>query len=374
MLMYQFTRVNMKKNTYKSIINMKEIARQAGVTRTTVSYVLNERYKKDLKITDQVVQKVFAISKKLGYRRNALACLIKKGNSNIIGFLGDIGEQGNAYMTGMLKGMTETLQDNNYLLKLFSLTDQNFKELCRQCVEQRLGGVICRLSDELKLEYLRREFAHYKIPVVLLGNSIQHDWCSRVITDDISGITLALEHLVSLGHRKIGHLTIDVEMGLVIARREGFIKGLKIAGIPFKKKSIFSIPPGFAMHKDYYALFDNFFKSFKPTAVICASDALAMKLEIWAYARGVRIPEALSITGFGNQDFSLLACPPLTTIAQPMALMGKRAAEIILEIAEKKEISYSDELLPVKLVIRESTGLACDVSEQIIERAIKKNH
>jgi LacI family transcriptional regulator len=239
---------------------MKDIAQLAGVSRQTVSLVLNGRYLRDLKISSKVASRVNSAAQQLNYHRNALACSMKNGHSNVVGFIGDIGEQGNAYMTGMLKGMSETLQNKNFLLKIFSLTQLNFEDLCRQCIEQRPGGVICRIRDETMLDYLRREFEPYNIPVVLLGNSFKHDWCSRIVTDDERGIGLAVAHLVSLGHRRIGHVTVETEMELTVVRQHGFISSMRDAGLEVTGKSVLSVPLSFAMQDSHYHLFDDFFE------------------------------------------------------------------------------------------------------------------
>ena len=337
------------------MVTAKDIAKEAGVSRPTVSLVLSGRYQRDLKISEAVAERVKAAARKLNYHRNAVACSMRSGKTNVIGFLGDLGEIGNSYMMAQIDGMTDALQKHNCLLKLFSLKKDNFRELCDQCAEQRVAGVICRTADEELLEYLHIQCSGNKIPVVLLGNSIHHDWCPRVVTDDERGMELAVDHLVRTGCRRIGYVNVTKEMGLVIARKKGFLRAMKKHKEKIENAGIVDFPFGFAMKKEHYALLDKFYRENHPDALVCVSDAVAMKVEIWAYSRDIRIPKDLSITGFANLDFAMLASPPLTTIAQPIKEMGSMAAEKVLQMA-RNEASADDVVLPVELIIRDSTA------------------
>ena len=338
------------------MVTAKDIAKEAGVSRPTVSLVLSGRYQRDLKISEAVAERVKAAARKLNYHRNAVACSMRSGKTNVVGFLGDLGEVGNSYMMAQIDGMTDALQKNNYLLKLFSLKENNFHELCDQCVEQRLAGVICRTTDEELLEYLHIQCSENKIPVVLLGNSIHHDWCPRVVTDAERGMELAVDHLVQTGCRRIGYVNVTKEMGLVIARKKGFLRAMKKHKGKIENAGILDFPFGFTMQKEHYVLLDEFYRESHPDALVCVSDTVAMKVEVWAYSRNIRIPENLAVTGFANLDFAMLAVPPLTTIAQPIKEMGIMAAETVLQMAQQDEATADDVVLPVELIIRDSTA------------------
>lgn len=337
------------------MVTAKDIAKEAGVSRPTVSLVLSGRYQRDLKISEAVAERVKAAARKLNYHRNAVACSMRSGKTNVVGFLGDLGEVGNSYMMAQIDGMTDALQKNNYLLKLFSLKENNFHELCDQCVEQRLAGVICRTTDEELLEYLHIQCSENKIPVVLLGNSIHHDWCPRVVTDAERGMELAVDHLVQTGCQRIGYVNVTKEMGLVIARKKGFLRAMKKHKGKIENAGILDFPFGFTMQKEHYVLLDEFYRESHPDALVCVSDTVAMKVEVWAYSRNIRIPENLAVTGFANLDFAMLAVPPLTTIAQPIKEMGIMAAETVLKMA-RNDASADDVVLPVELIIRDSTA------------------
>lgn len=330
---------------------MQDIANKAGVSKGTVSYVLNGKQEK-ARINRETCARVIAIAESLGYRRNAIAQSMKTGKTNVIGFIGGLGGE---YVMGIIRGINDCIQDNGYLIKLMGLKHkEDFKKIARQCVEQRLSGVICRALSEDELEILHQELQPHSIPIVLVDNSFSHNWCPRVISDDKMGISLAVKHLTGLGHTRIGHLTAKDNSGFIELRKEGFESSMSEHGLGVSEANICRIENLLETTPEMHKAFDKFFREFEPTAIVCASDPLAMKLIQWAYKRNIKIPDKLSLTGFANLDYTLSSAPALTTIEQPFEKLGKRAAEKLMEVIKGKT-EQRDELLPVKLIVREST-------------------
>jgi DNA-binding LacI/PurR family transcriptional regulator len=332
---------------------MKDIANEVGVSRPTVSLVLNSR-DTNVRISTNTKEEIFAAAKRLGYRPNELARSIKTGKTNIVGFIGPIG---GGFVMETINGISQTLQQRGYLLKLFSVSgNDDFPAIARQCVEQMLCGVICRALSESQLQQLHDELSPLNIPVLLVDNSFSHDWCARVVTDDVEGSRLAVRHLTAIGHKRIGHLTVENSVGFAAMRKRGFSEGMQETGLSVSEKNIAYVASDYDITDDFYVVLEQFQRKFKATAIVCSSDPLAIKAELWAFRRGIKIPDDLSITGYGDLDYSRIACPPLTTVAQPFYRMGARASEKLLEMIEKAEINQTDELIKVELIIRESTG------------------
>ena len=335
------------------MVTMKDIANEVGVSRPTVSLVLNSR-DTNVRISDSTRDEVHAAAKRLGYRPNELARSIKTGKTNIVGVVGGFS---GSYGLDTIIGISQTLQSRDYLLKLFLLSENvDFPAIARQCVEQMLCGVICRGLNETQLQQLNDELSPLNIPVILVDNSFSHDWCARVVSDDVEGSKLAARHLAGLGHKRIGHLTVENTSGFAAMRKTGFIDGMQEVGLPVSEKNIAYVTNLYEITDDFCAVLDRFHRKFKPTAIVCSADPLAMKTELWAFRRGIKIPEDLSITGYGNLDYSQIACPPLTTVAQSFTRMGQRASEKLIEMIEKTKIKQTDELLKAELIIRESSG------------------
>lgn len=333
------------------MVTMQDIADLAKVSRGTVSYVLNGKCEK-AKISEATKHKVLEAADKLGYRRNAIAQSMKTGKTNVIGFIGGLGGE---YVLDIIKGINNHIQNSDYLMKLMVPENGNdFKKVARQCVEQRLAGVICRALGEEELDILHQELEPHNIPIILVDNSFSHSWCPRVISDDEMGIGLAVRHLVELGHTRIGHLTVSDELGFVLLREKGFVSTMSECGLDVSDKNICRVKNLLQTTPELHEALDKFFSEFEPTAIVCASDPLAMKVLQWAYKRDIRIPDKLSVVGFANLHQTFSSSPALTTVEQPFEQMGKRAAEKLIEVIDDKSIQ-DDELLPVKLVVREST-------------------
>lgn len=335
------------------MVTMKDVAVEAGVSRPTVSLVLSGR-DTAVRISTSTREHILQTAERLGYRRNVLATSMKTGKTNIIGFIGGIRDE---YVLRIISGINDTLSEAGFLLKMFPIKDEkpDIKALARQCVEQMVSGVICRALQEDELAVIRAELEPHDISVVLVDNSFSHEWCGRVISDDATGMVEAVRHLAELGHRRIGHLTHDLQSGFVALRREGFIRGMREQGLNCPDECFSYIDsinePTLEMNTEI----KRFIRDYCPTAVICASDKIAAKLLQWTYKQGLRVPYDLSVTGFADLSICMWASPALTTVHQPFRTMGQRAAAKILQICRGGS-GGGDELLPVTLVIRDSTG------------------
>jgi DNA-binding LacI/PurR family transcriptional regulator len=328
---------------------MQNIADKAGVSKGTVSYVLNGKHKK-ARINRETCAKIIAIAEQLGYRRNAIAQSMKTGKTNIIGFVGILDGE---FVLKIIEGINECVQEQNYLMKLMGHKPQtdSLKNVARQCVEQRLAGIICRSLTENELEILRSELEPNKIPIVLVDSSFSHHWCSRVVSNDFEGAKMATEYLLKLGHRRISFFTLELSLGFSKIRYDGYIQTMSKWGIEVRENDICIV--GSKISDTERNEIKLFLKRQKPSAVFCASDPLAMEVINIAAELQLRIPEDLSIIGFGDLEYAAFATPRLTTVKQPFVNMGRKASEILL--TEIKEKSIKQEVkLPVELIVRNS--------------------
>jgi LacI family transcriptional regulator, galactose operon repressor len=338
------------------IITMQDIADKAGVSKGTVSYVLNGKQEK-ARINQETCARVIAIAESLGYRRNAIAQSMKTGKTNVIGLVGGLDGE---YVLKIIRGINDVVSKNNYMIKLLPTeTTEEVKNASRQCVEQRLAGVICRSLSEKELQILRKELEPNNIPIVLVDSSVTHDWSPRVISDDATGTKMAVEHLAELGHTRIAYLGSRMTSGFAILRKAGFRQGMKECSLTTQEDNICITESNYKKADDFIRFnddFTRFYNKFHPTAIVCASDPLAMKLLQWTYKYNIRVPDDLSIVGFANLNYSAISSPALTTVAQPFNQMGARTAKKIIELINGN-CNEMDEFLPVKLIIRGSTTI-----------------
>ena len=336
------------------MVTMQDIADSVRVSRGTVSYVLNGKYKK-AKISEATKDQILAAAEKLGYRRNAVAQSMKTGRTNMIAFIGWIGQE---YVMKVIQGMNKELAERGYTLKMLSLewSYTDIAQIARQCVEQMADGVICMGLKEEHLDTVHKELQQHNIPIVLVDSSFPHSWCPRILSDDLNGEILAVKHLAELGHTRIGHITTS-SCGFVELRKAGFIEGMKECGLECTENNFACADNLFEVTEEIYEAFDRFMQSFAPTAITFASDNLAMKFLQWTYMRGIKVPDDISVVGFANLDLTTYSSPALTTVGQPFKQMGAAAASRLIDLISSPATKHrgSDERLPVKLVIRNST-------------------
>jgi LacI family transcriptional regulator len=331
---------------------MKDIAREAGVTQQAVSRVLSGN-SSTVRIGAETRKRVMETAERMGYRRNEIARAIKNGKTNVIGIIGDFH---GSYSLNIITGIAKACAANGYFMKVLPVEGpDDLGPVARQCVEHRVAGIICRSLQEYALDTLRTELEAMHTPIVLVDSSLHHDWCSRVVSDDFTGEKLAVDHLYELGHRKIAHFTGNLNDGFARMRYDGFCSAIKTHNLELLDNPV-EIDEGYEeISEELSARVMRILRKYRPTAICCGSDPLAMKVLNIATAAGIKIPQELSVVGFAGLDYTHWTSPPLTTVRQPFAEMGKTAAEILFsEIKHKTPIR--EVKLPVELITRQSTA------------------
>ncbi len=340
------------------MITMADIARKAGVSRSTASFVLNDR-QAELRISAETRQRVLDAAQELGYRRNALARAVGSGKNYVLGFLRmSSGEQESHLLEGVLRAATEA----GYLLKVLSGGgDKHYEEVMRHCVEQRLAGLVTRTFLQAKTTHaFREELDSYGIPIVFVDDNLITPGTSYVTSDDERGYRLTVAHLAELGHRRIAFLAGDSIHPQSVLRKELYRRMMAAHGLPVPEGSILDSDWNLARAEGLtQQLFQG--QSPPPTALVCAGDELAAVAIRTLWRLGLRVPEDVSVIGYSNFSFAALLHPPLTTIAQPFAEMGAVATRLLLSRLEDgsalKELP-SQVVLPTELIVRESTAVS----------------
>ncbi len=349
------------------MITMKDIAREAGVSRPTVSQVLNNRHT-GIRITDATRERILATAERLGYCRNEIACSMVTGKTNVIGFIGlDLAYD---YVSRILNASLMAAINNNFSIKLIHINrnpgEKELLDIIKFCVGQRLSGVIVRLHDRKTFEFLYRELSEHNIKVALVNSCFSFDKVIQIDSDDIMGGKLAVKHLAQLGHENIAFLA-GVNKLTSSIRKKGFLKGMKAMGLSTVGNLInlddnIAIPAKIRIEQAAATIFSE--RKSPPTAIVCAGDIVAMLVLRTAFHHGLKVPESLSVIGFGNLEFTDLAIPALTTIEQPFEEMGRIVVEKLIQKIRNndkdkdnfEDITENQLKLPVKLVIRDSTG------------------
>jgi LacI family transcriptional regulator len=323
-----------------------DVARLAGVSRSTVSFVLNNT--PGIKISEETRRRVLEAVKILDYKPNAIARSLAKQKTEAIAFF--VLDIANPVFPNMARGIEDVARHNGYTLLLCNTDGKSLRELryMNLMLERRVDGVIVgALSNEEVSRLARKK----NMPLVILEHPRlpEHD---VVYADNIQGSYDAVKYLIELGHTRIAHITINPESIIVRERIEGYKKALEDAKIPFDENLLKIF---YDQVNEETAINELFSLPNPPTAIFAFSDFMAIQIMKILIKMGIRIPQDISIVGF-DDTLANLTIPELTTVSQPFYEMGVKAAEVLIERLKNPDLPIQHIKLPTKLVIRDSTA------------------
>ncbi|MGB9896910.1 LacI family DNA-binding transcriptional regulator [Thermanaerothrix sp.] len=333
-------------------VTAQDVARLAGVSRTTVSFVLNNVT--DMRISEETRQKVLAAARLLNYHPDAVARRMVTGRTRVVGFvLRQSPEQAFAdlFLPQVLNGLSQAAARQGYQVLFEPIPpDQPNTMYSRLVNERHVDGIILsgpRFDDEDLLR-LHREGA----PLVLIGRLPDVE-IPYVDVDNIGGARMATEYLIQKGHRRIGLITnAPLSYTASAERLSGYRQALEAAGLAFDETLVRY--GNFTPHSGYQAMAALLQVRPLPTAVFVASDTVALgALQAIRHA-GLRIPSDISLIGFDDIPLAGFLDPPLTTIHLPAFNLGWEAAEMLLQRLSAEEATPPYRLLATHLVERES--------------------
>ncbi len=338
----------------KSRPTQSQIAEEAGVSRTTVSLVLNEV--PDTHISPQTRQRVITAARRLDYYPDAAARRLASGKTRTIALVWHRGPDPtyrDAFLPGILQGVTRAARRCGYyvIFRPIESEDPNggYVELARG---RHTDGLILsgpRYNDADLLTLHEEGF-----PIVLHGQLPEADIPS-VDVDNVQGAIDAVRHLLVLGHRRIGLVT-NAPLSYISSKQrlEGYRQALEQADLPYEESLVhygnFDEESGYAAMKTLLTLDEP------PTATFIASDMVAMGALRALHDFGVKVPEEMSIIGFDDITAARFIIPALTTFHVPTFGLGWSAAELLIQIVEQGSPKEKKVLLDTELIIRESCG------------------
>jgi DNA-binding LacI/PurR family transcriptional regulator len=333
----------------------QQVASRAGVSRTTVSFVLNNV--PDSNIPPATREKVLKAAEELGYVPNAAAKMLVSGETRTIGLVISHAQHlaVDAFLPQLLYTLSQYSQEAGYNLLLETVRDVSAPDAYLQLVRgHHIDGlvVVNTRSDDSQLPELIRK----KFPVVVLGfpnwQAVEQD-VHYIATDGINSARVATQHLVDLGHQKIAHITFAPDYYFATQDRHlGYKLALEQAGLKYQKSFVaygnYSAASGFvAMQKVLRA---------KPTAVFVGNDTVAIGALAAIHQAGLRVPEDIAVVGYDDIPTAAYLTPALTTVRVSAVEHGQKAIAMLErlmrgEIIDEKSIACSTEL-----IIRDSCG------------------
>ncbi len=330
---------------------LRDVADRARVHPSTVSRALNGGTQ-DL-VNPATVRRILKVAEELGYQPNSLARSLKTNRTMTVGML--IPDLTNPVFPPIVRGIEDGLAEEGYTLVLANTDGDPAKE---QRIDEVMRG---RHVDGLLLATALREYplldtlVAANIPVVLVNRTSEEPTVSSVTPDDHAGMGMAVRHLVSLGHTRIAHAAGPQTMTTGLARYHSFLSWMRVAG-PEPDASLLVFAESFKEQAGAVACEELFSRNAEFTAIVAANDLLALGCYDAVHARGLSIPDDVSVVGHNDIPFADNFGPPLTTVRIPHYEIGVKAAELMLAAVWKRAAAPVAVHLAPSFVLRASTA------------------
>jgi len=330
---------------------LEEIAALAGVSRSTVSRVINDHPSVRAEVRDRVWQ----IIHQVGYQPHAAARSLVTNRTQVIGLI--IPQAVTTIFTDpffplLIRGIADACNTHRYhlMLSLFSSRTEQESLYRRVLKGGYLDGVIVAstMLDDPLIPRLLQDQASF----VSVGRYPPDERVSYVDADNVGGARMAVEHLLRLGHRRIAIVTGPLGMMAGQDRLEGYRQALESRGLPVEEALM--AEGDFTESGGWMAM--QRLLSQKPTAVFVASDTMAIGAIKALREAGLRIPDDVAVVGFDDLPAASIVEPALTTVRQPIERLGATAVDVLLGLVEQRTEGPQKVVLPTELVIRASCG------------------
>ncbi|MBZ4486752.1 LacI family DNA-binding transcriptional regulator [Microbacterium sp. cx-55] len=340
----------------RKAVGIKDVAREAGVSVTTVSHILNDV--ESARASDETRERVKTTAARLGYGANRIARSLRRQQSEMIGLLSE--EIATTPHAGrIILGAQEAARKRGLTLVLIN-TSRDQLDIQRDTdalLRQQVDGVLYATMYHREIALPASLQA---VPTVLIDSTSEDGRVPSVVPDEEGGAFVAVDELIRHGHRRIGFITNSDDVPATRGRLTGYRRALAGAGLEFDPTFVVadqSETPG-----GYKAAMEILGRPDRPTGLFCYNDRMAMGAYRAAAELGLRIPDDLSLVGFDNQELIAEGLyPALTTVALPHFEMGEWALEALATLMAGSEESeqpavYEVVVLPCPLVRRQSVG------------------
>ncbi|HLZ24221.1 MAG TPA: LacI family DNA-binding transcriptional regulator [Ktedonobacterales bacterium] len=333
-------------------LTLKELGRLAGVHPSTVARVLNDDPHQ--RVSDEVRQRILALAAERGYQPNRLAQSLRTKRSYVIGTL--IPDIANPFFALMFRGIEDALAERDFSVILANTDDEYARE------ERGVAMLRGRQVDGLILATARRHdrtverLVAEKVPFVLVNRHTEATIANAVVPADYAGSMMAVTHLIELGHRRIAHIAGSDEMSTGATRQRGYRDALDRHDIPFDPDLL--VEGSYRESGGYEAMRRLLELADPPTGIFAVNDlAAAGAIRALREAR-LHVPRDVSLVGFNDLSVVAPTAPSLTTVQLPVHAMGRAAADRLLAQVLGEATFSEPMILPVTLVVRESSARA----------------
>ncbi|URX64716.1 LacI family transcriptional regulator [Luteibacter anthropi] len=325
---------------------VKEIAAAAGVSVATVSRALQ----RPEVVSESTRQRIHEVVKRLGYTPNALARNLRTSRTRLIVAL--VPDIANPFFSEVIRGIEQVAHENGYSVLLGETQGSLVREQAyADMVAARQADGIITMSPRVPAIPIDG-----RLPVVNACEYVKDKDISSVYIDNVAAAVAAMDYLVALGHREIAFFAGPASSPICVDREQGYRLALQKAGI--EPDPSLTVVGDFSIEAGERAV-DLLLSQSRPfSAVFCSNDEMAIGALRALSAKGVRVPEDVSVVGFDDIRFARYTSPSLTTIAQPKNALGREAMSMMIELLNDPSVPSRKRVLSADLVVRGSTAPA----------------
>lgn len=334
-------------------LTLEDIGRLAGVSRSTVSRVVNDQSS----VSPDVRRRVQEAIERTGFTPNVAARSLASYRTGIIGLIIPSRVHnlfGDPYFGTLIQGISRASNEAGTTLSLFLFQSEEEEERLypRVVATGLVDGVI--LTASRMGDPVQSRLVEGRVPFVMVGRPDRPDEVSYVDADNVGGARQAAVHLCQLGYRRVGYVGAPTSTSAGVDRLEGFRQGLATCGVVLD--SDLRADGDFSEQSGYEAV--QKLMPYGPDAVFVASDTMAVGVLRALRELGVSVPDELGIVSFDGLPSSQVSTPALSTVRQPISETGARAVELLLDLVSGGLEGPISDVLPTELIVRDSCGAA----------------
>jgi LacI family transcriptional regulator len=333
----------------KRHVSLKDLAKEIGVSISTVSRALNNHPD----ISPEVTQKIKKLAKEMNYSPNPLAMGLLKQATKMIGVI--VPDLVTHFYSSIISGIEEIAEQNGYYILIASSNESLKKEInaVENLLKTRVEGLIVCLSQETKTYGHFDRLTNNNIPLVFFDRVCRTNEVPSVIVDNVEAAKKITQHFYKNGFRRIAYIAGPDHLNISQERTNGYLKGLKSCDLQFKPE--FLEKCNMSTKEAMNATARLLDLPERPDAIFGINDTVVFAAMKEIKRRGLRIPEDIALVGFTDEFHSTVVDPPLTSVTHPTFEMGQAAARLFFKQIENQEINPEQIVLKTKLVIRKSS-------------------
>ncbi|MBN2166173.1 MAG: LacI family DNA-binding transcriptional regulator [Marinilabiliaceae bacterium] len=329
-------------------VTISDIAKELGITPSTVSRALSN----STRVNEKTRLKVQLVAQRMGYHPNVMASSLRKGTSGTIGMI--VPRINRHFFSNVICGVERIVNPAGFNLLIYQSDEQHDKEVLglQTFLKNRVAGIIISLASDTDDYSHLQQLSGMGVPLVQFDRVKDDLQGAKIVNDNFNGAYLGVKHLIKSGYKRIAHLAGALHLNVYNERLNGYLAALKEIGMGYDDRMIVTN----VITRDAGADAITKVIDAGADAVFCAGDYSALGAMLEIKKRGLIIPDNIGVLGFANEPFAEIMSPALTSVEQNAFEIGNRAAQAIIQMIEKKDATINtEEVVPVRLIVREST-------------------